>query len=223
MTYALICHKRNKQKNISTNHLIKLHGWSAHATYQIHMAVIHDYPHAFQNKSSQRGGRGVITTSFSVVSWQVDSATWTNFFLCATEKLIVPTLSITGGGYKSDYRNITNVIFPASRAAFAVYQCDIGDSCLLCSSEAEIHRFGKLKRTKAEKKKKGIEREKTIAKSGTSDLLRSPKHRQEQFHFEMYNVISISPFVPFRRFSSMCTREGVRPVRLSKPPLFELS
>lgn len=168
------------------------------------------------------GGRGVITTSFSVVSWQVDSATWTNFFLCATEKLIVPTLSITGGGYKSDYRNITNVIFPASRAAFAVYQCDIGDSCLLCSSEAEIHRFGK--RTKAEqKKKKGIEREKTISKSGTSDLLRSPKHRQEQFHFEMYNVISISPFVPFRRFSSMCTREGVRPVRLSRPPLFELS
>lgn len=87
MTYTVICHKRNKQKNISTNHLIKLHGWSAHATYQIHMAVIHDYPHAFQNKSSQRGGRGVITTSFSVVSWQVDSATWTNFFLCATEKL----------------------------------------------------------------------------------------------------------------------------------------
>lgn len=59
MTYAVICHKRNKQKNISTNHLIKLHGWSAHATYQIHMAVIHDYPHTFQNKSSQRGEGGL--------------------------------------------------------------------------------------------------------------------------------------------------------------------
>lgn len=87
-----------------------------------------------------------------VVSWQVDSAQWTNFSLCATEKLIVPTLSITGGGYKSDYRNITNVIFPASRAAFAVYQCDIGDSCLLCSSEVEIHRFG-TKTNKSRKKK----------------------------------------------------------------------
>lgn len=62
------------------------------------------------------------------------------------------TLSITSGGYKSDYRNITNVIFPTSRAAFAVYQRDIGDSCLLCPNEAEIHRFG-TKRTKATIKK----------------------------------------------------------------------
>lgn len=152
-------------------------------TYQIHMAVIHDYPHAFRDKSSQRGGYHKFRLRRRVISWQVDSATWTNFSLCATEKLIVPTLSITGGGYKSDYRNITNVIFPASRAAFAVYQCDIGDSCLLCSSEAEIHRFGTKtnKSRKKRKKKKRIKRKKNDSQIRDQwSLLRRPKYRQKR-------------------------------------------
>lgn len=35
-------------------------------TYQIHMAVIHDYPHAFRDKSSQRGG--ITSFAFAVES-----------------------------------------------------------------------------------------------------------------------------------------------------------
>lgn len=190
-------------------------------TYQIHMVVIHDYPHAFQDKSSQRGG---ITTSFAVESLADKSIQHSGpIFPCARLK---NWLCRHCQSRAADIKAITETsLMWFSRRAEQPLRCiSVTSVTLACFARARLKFIvSELKRTKAEKKKKEKEKnrkKKTIVKDQWS-LRYEGQNIDRNVHFERC-IMWLAYLVPFRRFSSMYTREGVRPVRLSRF-LFELS